>query len=297
MANTRELRNRRKSVSNTRKTTRTMELVASTKLRKAQEAAEASRPYAEGLYELVGKLAAAAGDGDGGDSHPLMQQRPVSTVVLLLACSDRGLCGAFNVNLVKAVTERAAKLRAEGTVVEIVSCGKKGAATLRFLGETVVESHSGIMEAPEYARAQDIGNGLIEDFLAGRVDRVEIVYSRYVSAASQYPDRATLLPAGTVAGEDAEAADEATEAGDFIFHPDAASLLEALIPQTVKVALYSCFLQTSAGEHAARRMAMKNATDAAGDLIKQLTRQYNRARQGKITQEIAEIVGAVEAMA
>ena len=211
MANTRELRNRRKSVSNTRNTTRTMELVASTKLRKAQEAAEASRPYAEALYELVGKLAAAAGDGDGADSHPLMQQRPVSTVVLLLACSDRGLCGAFNVNLVKAVTERAAELRAEGTAVEIVSCGKKGAATLRFLGETVVESHSGIMEAPEYARAQDIGNGLIEDFLAGRVDRVEIVYSRYASAASQEPDRATLLPAGRVTGGDAEATDEATD--------------------------------------------------------------------------------------
>ncbi|MDA3963789.1 MAG: ATP synthase F1 subunit gamma [Planctomycetota bacterium] len=291
MANTRELRSRRKSITNTRKTTRTMELVASTKLRKAQEAAESSRPYAEGMFALVARLAAAGGDGD--DVHPLMVQRAVNKVVLILACSDRGLCGAFNVNLVKKLNDRAKDLRAAGKQVEVVTCGKKGAAILRFIGENVVEQHSGIMDAPEYSRAQDIGEGLMDDFLAGRVDSVELIYSRYETAARQYPDCTTLLPAGGV--DAAAAADDA--GGYFIYHPDAASLLESLIPQMVKVALFSCFLQTSAGEHAARRSAMKNATDAAGDLIKLLTRQYNRARQGKITQEIAEIVGAVEAMA
>ena len=290
MANTRELKTRRKSATNTRKITRTMELVASAKLKKAQDAAESSRPCAEGLAELVARLAAAGGDGD--DTHPLMVQRDVKTVALVLACSDRGLCGAYNVNLIKKLTDRAKALRAEGKQVSVISCGKKGASTLRFLGENVVDTHSGIMDAPKYAQAQDIGEGLMAAYLAGTYDRIEVVYSRFESVARQYPDVVPLLPAG---GADADAGADA--GGDFIFHPDPASLLEELIPQTVKTALFSCFLQTSAGEHAARRTAMKNATDAAGDLIKLLTRQYNRARQGKITQEIAEIVGAVEAMA
>lgn len=292
MANTRELRSRRKSATNTRKITRTMELVASAKLKKAQDAAEASRPYAEGLFELVSRLAAAGTDGD--DVHPLMVQREQRTVALVLCSSDRGLAGAFNVNLVKKLTDRAKELRAAGKQVTIISCGKKGASTLRFLGEHVVESHSGIMDAPKYTQAQEIADGLMDGFVAGRYDRVEVVYSRFESVARQYPDITTLLPAGD--GE-TDAGTDADQGGDFIFHPDPATLLDALIPQTVKTALFSCFLQTSAGEHAARRTAMKNATDAAGDLIKLLTRQYNRARQGKITQEIAEIVGAVEAMA
>jgi len=289
MANTRELRSRRKSATNTRKITRTMELVASAKLKKAQDAAEASRPYAEGLAELVQRL---AGDS-GGDTHPLMVQREVRTVVLVLACSDRGLCGAYNVNLVKRLSDRAKELRAEGKQVAVISCGKKGAAILRFLGENVEDVHSGIMDAPRYPQAQEIAEGLMTAFLEGTYDRVEVIYSRFESVARQAPDVLTMLPAG--GDEDPEAAQSADHA-DFIYHPDAESLLDALIPQTVKTALFSAFLQTSAGEHAARRTAMKNATDAAGDLIKQLTREYNRARQGKITQEIAEIVGAVEAM-
>jgi F-type H+-transporting ATPase subunit gamma len=293
MANARELLKRRKSASNTRKITRTMELVASAKLKKAQEAADAARPYAEGLAELVGKLAAVVGDGEDS-GHPLMAQRTFKKTLLLLACSDRGLCGAFNANLIRLTTDRAKELQAADIGVDIVCLGKKAGSTLRYLGFEPIAVHQGLIDAPEYSKAQELIEPMMEQFLTGDYDAVEIVYSRFISAARQVPDCIGLLPAGGAQGEEA-AADSGADS-DYIFHPDARSLLDSLIPQTVKTAFFSALLQTSAGEHSARRLAMKNATDAAGDLIKLLSRQYNRARQGKITQEIAEIVGAVEAM-
>ena len=300
MANARELLKRRKTATNTRKITRTMELVASAKLKKAQDAAEASRPYAEGLAELVGRLAAASGD-DSENGHPLMAQRPVSKVAVLVATSDRGLCGAFNSYLINAAVKQIKAHQEAGREVEVITLGKKANSTLQFLGIIPDGSHSGIMDAPTYAQAQELIEPLMERFAAGDIDKVEVVYSRFISAAKQLPDSVTILPAGgaeSAEGEGSQEAQEANAAGndDFIYHPDPQQLLAALIPQTVKTAFFSTLLQTSAGEHAARRVAMKNATDAAGDLIKQLTRSYNRARQGKITQEIAEIVGAVEAM-
>ena len=293
MANARELLKRRKSATNTRKITRTMELVASAKLKKAQESADAARPYAEGLAALVGKLASVVGDGEES-GHPLMAQRPVKKTLLMLACSDRGLCGAFNANLIRKTTDRAKELQAEGGAVDIVCLGKKAGSTLRYLGFAPIAVHTGLIDAPEYAQAQEIIEPVMEQFLTAEYDAVEVVYSRFISAARQVPDRIGLLPAG--GAQEGEVTEEASSGGEYIFHPDARGLLDSLIPQTVKTNFFSTLLQTSAGEHSARRLAMKNATDAAGDLIKLLSRQYNRARQGKITQEIAEIVGAVEAM-
>jgi F-type H+-transporting ATPase subunit gamma len=180
----------------------------------------------------------------------------------------------------------------------VVTLGKKANSSLRFLGVDVGDGHTGIMDAPAYAQAQAIIEPLMARFLAGDVDLVEVVYSRFESAARQRPDLVAVLPAGGVEqGQDQAAAASAGGSDDFLYHPDPATLLTELIPQTVKTAFFSTLLQTSAGEHAARRVAMKNATDAAGDIIKSLNSRYNRARQGKITQEIAEIVGAVEAMA
>ena len=288
MANARELRKRRKSAQNTRKITSTMELVASAKLKKAQDAAEASRPYAEGLAELVSKLASVGGD----DAHPLMEQREVKRVVVVVCASDRGLCGAFNANLIHEAVRVIRAHRQAGREVEVVSAGKKAVSSLRFLGFGASTEYNGIMDAPKYPQAQTVIEPLMERFTKREIDQVDVVYARFISAGRINPDCRQLLPAG---GTDVEAGGSAG-GGDFIFHPSAEAILTELIPQTVKTALFSCFLQTSAGEHAARRSAMKNATDAAGDLIKFLTRSYNRARQGKITQEIAEIVGAVEAM-
>lgn len=289
MANARDLLKRRKSASNTRKITRTMELVASAKLKKAQEAAEASRPYAEGLAELVQRLAGASGEA----SHPLMARRPVERVAVLICTSDRGLCGAFNGNLIRRATRLIKEHREAGRQVQVVSLGKKANSTLRFLGVATDAAHQGLMDSPQYTDAVAVITDYLQAFEAGELDQVDVVYSRFVSAAVQNPDTTTILPAGGERAADEEAAESET---DFIYHPDPATLLEQLIPQTVKTAFFSTLLQTSAGEHAARRVAMKNATDAAGDLIKSLSRSYNRARQAKITQEIAEIVGAVEAM-
>ncbi len=294
MANLRDLRKRRKGAANTKKITRTMELVSSAKLKKAQDAAAASRPYADGLRQLVSELSTAAGRGV---SHPLMTQRPVKTVRIYIACSDRGLAGAFNANLVGLGLQRAKHYQALGAKVEFVALSKKAASTLRFNGLLPVEAHSGIVGATKYAQAEPVAADAMAKFLAKQIDVVEVVYSRFITAVRQVPDTLTLLPAG---GEDLGAAKSTTKptaSPVYEFIPEPEELLAALVPQMIKTALFSALLQTSAAEHAARRIAMKNASDAATDMVKVLGGAYNRGRQSKITQEIAEITGAVEAMA
>jgi F-type H+-transporting ATPase subunit gamma len=290
MANARELKNRIKSVGNTGKITRTMELVASAKMRKAQLAAEASRPYAEGLFALVAKLSAALGESD--IRHPLMEHRDIKRVAILVVTSDRGLCGAFNSNLVRRATQRIKHHRAQGREVAVHALGKKASSTLRFLGYQPVANHQKLIDPARYERSQEIIKPLMEAFEAGEVDHVEIVYSRFESAARFGPDHLTLLPAGGQELSDAAPAG----AGDVLFSPGPEELLGTVIPRTVSMAFFSALLQTGAGEHAARRVAMKNATDAAKDLKKLLNRSYNRARQGKTPQKTAEFVGAGGAM-
>jgi F-type H+-transporting ATPase subunit gamma len=299
MANLRDLRKRRRGAANTRKITRTMELVASAKLRKAQEAAAASRPYSEGLRELVASLSAATA---GSTSHPLMKAREAKRVRILVVTSDRGLCGAFNSNLVAKALERGKHHAERGAQVEYVAVGRKAASALSFHDIAPVATFSGVVGSSKYAHAEKVAQPQIDDFLAEKVDLVEVVYARFVSAARQVPDHYVMLPVGGESKGDAkgEAKGEATAPAqriDFYYIPEPEELMAAIIPLTAKTAVFSALLQTSAAEHAARRVAMKNATDAAGDMVKALTGAYNRGRQGKITQEIAEIVGAVEAMA
>ncbi|TVR44426.1 MAG: ATP synthase F1 subunit gamma [Planctomycetota bacterium] len=295
MANTQELLKRRKTIANTRKITRTMELVASSKARKAQEAADASRPYAEALAKLVRDCAAS----EGAAEHPLLASREVKRVVLLVATSDRGLCGAFNANILRHALETIKAHEAQAAEVEIISLGKKGYSTLRYFGYEPAQGFGGIMDAPRYSQALEVIEPLMERYLAGEIDRVEVVYPRFINVARQEPSVAVLLPAGGGSqGGSLEMAAETLPAigPEYFYSPSPVEMLEALIPQTVRTALFSTLLQTSAGEHNARRVAMKNATDAASDILKTINRTYNRVRQGKITQEIAEIVGAVEAM-
>ena len=298
MANLRDIRKRRKGASNTRKITRTMELVASAKLKKAQDAAAASRPYADGLRDLLNTIAGATGGKSA--PHALMVTRPVKKVVILLATADRGLCGAFNTNLITTAIARAKHHEGQGRTVEIIAIGKKAASTLSFLGRPVKESHVGVTSAPSFAKAEKIANDVVKRFAAGAFDQVEVVYSRFVSSARQVPDLYTMLPAGQdgmkpEAG--AAVGAKAVAKVGFIYEPEPEELLASLIPLTVRAGLFSALLQTNASEHAARRVAMKNASDAARDMVKALSSAYNRGRQGKITQEIAEITGAVEAMA
>jgi F-type H+-transporting ATPase subunit gamma len=297
MANLRDIRRRRKSVTNTKKITRTMELVASAKLKKAQDAALAARPYSEGLREIIRDLSRASG---GVVEHPLMEARAVKTVEIWIATSDRGLCGAFNANLVTYAMKRADEHRAQGRTVTFIALGKKAASTLNFLGSPAKEVNQGIMAAPRYDHAKRLAEAGMDRFLNKDADLVEVVYAKFITASRQSPDVLALLPLGGESESEksqAQAGVKPEAANDFIFHPNASELLAAIIPQTVKTMLHSFLLQTSAGEHAARRIAMKNATDAASDMGKALATAYNRGRQGKITQEISEIVGAVEAMA
>ena len=292
MANLRDIRRRRKSVANTKKITKTMELVASAKMKKAQVAAAASRPYFEALNALVGDLVAARTDGAG--ELPLLSKRPVKKVTIYVCTSDRGLAGAFNANLVGLALERAAAHRAQGREVRFIALSKKAGSSLAFSGSPAAQVVSGIMDAPKYERARAIAEDATKDFLAGTSDLTEVVYSRFITASRQAPDYVTMLPVGAVASGDQVRSGPAV---DYLYHPNPTELLATLVPQLVKTMLYSTLLQTSSGEHAARRIAMKNATDAASDMGKALATVYNRGRQGKITQEIAEIVGAVEAMA
>lgn len=295
MANLKDIRKRRKGVTNTKKITRTMELVASAKFRKAQDAAMAARPYAEELRNLILRIAERGGKSL---THPLLKERSsVKTVLIAVATSDRGLCGAFNANLVNVAIKLAKEQEALGRKVRFVSLAKKAASGLAFAGYEVEAAHTKLIGGSlKFEQMERMANALIKDFTDGKCDLVYVVFSRFLTQSRQEPTAAPMLPAA-FATEKIETKVGHELKGDFIYEPEAEELFAALIPQMVRFYMYSTLLQTTASEHAARRIAMKNATDAASDMIKALNTAYNRGRQGKITQEIAEITGAVEAMA
>jgi F-type H+-transporting ATPase subunit gamma len=296
MANLKDIRKRRKGVTNTKKITRTMELVASAKFRKAQDAAMAARPYAEELRNLILRIAERSGKSL---THPLLKERSsVKTVLIAVATSDRGLCGAFNANLVNVALKLAKEQEALGRKVRFVSLAKKAASGLAFAGYEVEAAHTKLIGGTlKFDQMERMANALIKDFTDGKSDLVYVVFSRFLTQSRQEPTAAPMLPAAVAAEKVSEKVGIKTLKGDFVYEPEAEELFAALIPQMVRFYMYSTLLQTTASEHAARRIAMKNATDAATDMIKALNTAYNRGRQGKITQEIAEITGAVEAMA
>ena len=247
MANLRDLNKRRKSASSTRKITRTMELVASAKLKKAMEAASASRPYAEGLRTVLARVRAAAGSDA---KHPLLTQRPVKQALICVASSDRGLCGAFNANLVSLALSRGRELEAQGARVQYLALGKKGGSNLVFFGRQPVTVHQKLVGGA-YAVAEPVASDLIKRFTAGEYDRIEIVYPRFVSQVRQVPEAVALLPAG--ASDDGAEKPKGAQAS-MLFAPEPEELLAALVPLAVKSQFFSCLLQTSAAEHAARRV-------------------------------------------
>lgn len=305
MANTRALVQRRKAVANTRKITKTMEQISTAKLARAQNAALAARPYARGLRALVADLAAASREKDDDEAppHPLLRSvEAPKRATLIVFVSDRGLCGSFNAGILRLAEERAAALEQSGCTVEYVLHGKKALAYFRRRKAPTAKTFVGVSDKPSYARAAELSEEAAGAFASGKLDLVEVVYPAFRSAASQKPTVKRVLPFAP----EKEPAGEKNEAGkppaakestvDYLYHPEPRQILAGLLPSAVKLELFSAMLETTAGEHAARRAAMKNATDAADKMIKMLTRKYNRARQGKITQEIAEIVGGVNAL-
>ncbi len=284
MASLKTIRKRIASVKNTQQITKAMKMVAAAKLRRAQEAAQAARPYAEKLAELLQAVAARAGEVE----HPLLARREVErTIDLLVISSDRGLCGGYNANLIRAA-ETFIRGHADATI-RVTAIGNKGFGYFRKRPVGVAEQHTHLPAGPDHALALQLAGRVARDFAAGTTDGVYLVYSRFRSAISQVPTVEQILPVTA-----APTADAGT--GDYIYEPDAATLLDRLLRQYITTVIDRAFLESIASEHGARMTAMENATVNASDMIDRLTLDMNRARQAAITTELMEIVSGAEAL-
>ncbi len=296
MASVQDLKRRVRSVRNTRKITKAMELVASARLRRAQTRIEAMRPYAETMLELIAGVGRAAASVRG---LPLLQQRDqVDAVALVALTGDRGLAGPFNAQILRRAFALERELRGEGKTVRFVAVGKKGRSTLAFRRYEVAREFTGFTDRPAYADAQAIAHAVAELYTNGDVDRVVLVYNAYVSPLVQRVTEQEILPisAEILETSDEERRDDALR-GDFIFEPEPEEILERLLPVYVETQVYRALLESAASEQGARMTAMRNASKNAGELIDSLTLQMNRARQAEITQEILEVVAGAEALA
>jgi F-type H+-transporting ATPase subunit gamma len=298
MAKARQIIKRRKSVQNIRKITRTMQLVATARFQQAFSRAVASRPYTQKITQLVGQLA----ESQGQISHPLMTSHPEAAQDMLLAItSNRGLCGAYNSSVLHATMTH---LRATPERTTELHCvGKKGIGYFKFLRRPLAAAIT-IGDRPRFDQVEALADQMIAAYNAGRYGRILISYMRFYSAGRQRPEIIQLLPIAALVEAKADEAGNASGAGagpthpvEYDFSPAPAELLAALLPQTVKVRLFQCFTDAAVSEQVARMVAMKSATDAAGDMIRDLTRRYNRARQSQITLELLDIVGGAEALA
>ena len=280
MAGAREVKRRIKSVENTRQITRTMELVATSKLKRATDRVHAARPYAEALTEIVGGLYSP----ELAEQFPILRQpEAMKRAAVLLLTANRGLAGAFNANLIREARLLLADLRVDGVETELHIAGKKGIAYFRFRGEPLSLARTDVGDNPTAEDAESLIGPLRDRFEAGELDAVFMVSSDFRSAVSTPPHVREVLP---VRSEGAS-----TPADLFILSPSGDTILRRLLPLYVRNAVYTALVQNAAAEQGARRTAMKNATDNAGEMLEYLTRTYNRARQAQITQEIAEIVG------
>jgi F-type H+-transporting ATPase subunit gamma len=294
-ASLRELRERRASVSTIKKLTRAMELIAASRIVKAQQRAQAAGPYARELTRAVSAVATFS-----NVDHPLTTEKPnPKRAAVLLITSDRGQAGAYSANVIREGERLNQLLREDEKEIVSFLSGRKGIAYYTFRQREVAQSWAGDSDAPSFARAREIADALIEAFLTpteeGGVDEIHIVFTRFVSMLTQRPDVIRLLPLEVVEGEEPPAADEVLPL--YEFEPSAEDVLDALLPKYVASRIHYCMLQAAASELASRQRAMKSATDNAQDLIEKLTRDLNQARQAQITQEISEIVGGASALA
>jgi len=290
MAQTKALRGRIKSVQNTRKITRTMELVSTSKLKRAQDRVVSARPYAEALGAVIADLYTA----ELAESFPLLR-RPLppaqggpARAAIILITSNRGLAGGFNANLIKMARRRTEELEQAGYTVELHGVGKKGIGYFKYIGRTPAVQRIDIGDRPTAEHAAELVTGLMADFEAGKLASVDLVYARFESPISTPPATLRVLPVETPAVKGVRP--------DYLLKPGADAILSSLLPLYVRNAVYRGLVETAAGEHGARRTAMKNATDNAGEIIHSLKRTYNRLRQAAITQEISEIVGGAAAL-
>jgi F-type H+-transporting ATPase subunit gamma len=294
VASVQDLKRRIRSVRNTRKITKAMELVASARLRRAQARIEAMRPYADRMLELMAGTARAS---VSLQRLPLLQRREPKTVAVLPITGDRGLAGAFNAQIVRRAFALARQLEGEGTNVRWLVSGKKGRSTLRFRGREPVSEWTGFSDRPAYSDAQAIAHRLAELYVEGEVDRVIVVYNHFESALVQKVVEQEVLPIPEhlLETDEEERRDDALR-GDFIYEPEPEQILERLLPVYLETEIYRALLESAASEQGARMTAMRNASKNAGELIDNLTLAMNRARQAEITQEILEVVAGADAL-
>src|SRR4051794_4716859 len=293
-AQLRVYRRRIRTVQSTKKITRAMELIAASRIAKAQAAVNASKPYAREITNVISALASQS-----TIDHPLVSEKEnPSRAAVLVVTSDRGLAGGYNANALKAAEALYSLLRSEGKDPIVYAVGRKAVGYYRFRGREVAQSWTGFSEQPSYSDAKEVADTLIQAFVTptdeGGVDEIHIVYTEFVSALTQRPEAKRVLPLVVVETEE-EAPDGPLPL--YEFEPDAETLLDSLLPRYVETRVFAAMLEAAASESASRRRAMKAATDNADDLIKTLTRAANAARQAEITQEISEIVGGADALA
>lgn len=284
MAKAGKVKKRARAVRSIRDVTKTIEMVASVRFQQTHRAAAASRPYSGHLSELVSAIAAQS--QDAAMDHPLLKANASPTTVLLVISGNRGLCGGFNSAILRAAAEARRKLIQAGREVELHLAGRKAVEYFRFRKIPIAARHE-LAEIPSFAQIQPLANEFMDAFLAGKIRGVEVAYTRFVSAGQQYPVVETLLP---LTPEKHEGEHMQAHVG-FEMHPSPQALLESLLPATVRLRLFSFCVESVVSEQIARIAAMRAASDSANDMMKDLTRQYNRLRQAKITTELTEIVG------
>lgn len=304
MASQKEVKNRIASIKNIQKITRAMEMVAAARLRRSEQRIRDLRPYSEGMRKLTRIAAAHAG---GLPRVPVLAEREnVRNVGIVLVTGDRGLAGAFNSNIIREGMRTAARVREEGAEPSFSVVGRKGVSALTFRKQPLVGEYVGFTDRPSFADAREIGEELTARYVDEEVDRVELIYNRFVSPLTQHVWRQTLLPLqqAEVVGEGAEAEEEVEETdsdgaqarSEWFYEPDPEELLARLIPEYVTISVYRALLESAASELGARMTAMRNAAENAESINEELTLEMNRARQAEITQEILEVVAGAEAL-
>jgi F-type H+-transporting ATPase subunit gamma len=286
MAKGRELKGRIKSVENTRKITRTMEMVATSKMKRAQDRVVAARPYANALGEVISRLYSP----ELAERFPLLRQpASVRRAAVIAMTANRGLAGAFNANLIKEARNLIVQLERDGVEVELHAVGRKGLGYFRYVGRAVASSRTDLGDRPTAQNAAELVDGAMQAFAEGRLDAVYVVFAHFKSAISTPPTTQRVLPVTPPARDDAPQR-------DYLLFPSAEEILSSLLPAYVRNSIYRALVENTAAFYSAQRTAMKNATDNASDMLNILRRTYNRARQANITQEIAEIVGGAAAL-
>jgi F-type H+-transporting ATPase subunit gamma len=295
MANTRALVKRRKAIRNIRKITRTMELIATARFKKAMDRAVEADAFTRKIAELAADLAASATE----IKHPLLEKRAeVKKSVLLVLCSNRGLCGGYNASILREASPHLRRIQSEGIHVHLELSGKRAISYFRYQGIQAEHTYTHFEDKPTFEQVDELGNRYLADYNAGKIDRVDVAYMKFMNVARQMPVVDTLLPLSSLAPEPGrkKPIEEMTGPVEYEFLPSAAEILEEILPVSFKIRLFKCFLDSAVSEQIARRVAMKAATENAGEMIKALSLKYNRARQAQITKEISEIIGGAAAL-